>query len=73
VKGLREAFAVAGAQGEELRIAIPQLSSAEDYRVVIRALDGTSGAFSLYASGSVHGLTVFKDSAALFCAQRAEQ
>jgi hypothetical protein len=59
-EGLREAFAVAGAQGEELRIAIPQLSSAEDYRVVIRALDGTSGAFSLYASGSVHGLAVFK-------------
>jgi hypothetical protein len=59
-EGLREALAVASAQGEELRIAIPQLSSAEDYRVVIRALDGTSGAFSLYASGSVHGLTVFK-------------
>ncbi|MBO9310212.1 MAG: PPC domain-containing protein, partial [Chloroflexi bacterium] len=59
-EGLREALAVASAQGEELRIAIPQLSSAEDYRVVVRALDGTSGAFSLYASGSVHGLTVFR-------------
>jgi len=59
-EGLREAVAVASAEGEELRIAIPQLSSTDDYRVVIRALDGTSGAFSLYASGSVHGLTVFR-------------
>ncbi|MCS6872454.1 MAG: hypothetical protein NZ571_13460, partial [Anaerolineae bacterium] len=59
-EGLREAFAVASAPGEELRIAIPQLSSTDDYRVVVRALDGTSGAFSLYASGSVHGLTVFR-------------
>ncbi len=43
-----------------MRIALPQLSSTEDYRVLIRALDGTSGAFNPYASGSVHGLTVFK-------------
>ncbi|PJF35978.1 MAG: hypothetical protein CUN49_07750, partial [Candidatus Thermofonsia Clade 1 bacterium] len=59
-EGFREAFASANEEGEELRIAIPQLSSADDYRVVIRALDGSSGAFSLYASGSVHGLAVFK-------------
>ena len=59
-EGLREAYAVASSEGEELRIAIPQLSSSDDYRIVVRALDGTSGAFSLYSSGSVHGLAVFK-------------
>jgi serine/threonine-protein kinase len=59
-EGLREAYTVASSEGEELRIAIPQLSSSDDYRIVVRALDGTNGAFSLYSSGSVHGLAVFK-------------
>ncbi len=59
-EGLREAYAVASSEGEELRLAIPQLSSSDDYRVVVRALDGTNGAFNLYSSGSVHGLAVFK-------------
>ncbi|GAB4544727.1 MAG: hypothetical protein OHK0023_01960 [Anaerolineae bacterium] len=58
--GFREAIAVAQTEGEELRIPLEQLSSTDEYKVVVRALDNTSGAYTLYAAGSVHGLAVFK-------------
>jgi hypothetical protein len=58
-EGFLEATATAVKPGDELRIPLAKLSSDQEYHVIVRALDGTSGAYTLYASGSLYGLVVF--------------
>ncbi len=59
-EGFLEAVTVATEPGQELRIPLQGLSSNEEYRVVVRALDRTTGNYQIYASGNVHGLLVYK-------------
>lgn len=58
-EGLLEATASAEKSGDEIRLPIPKLSSTQDYRIVIRSLDQTSGEYTLYAAGSLNGIVVF--------------
>jgi serine/threonine-protein kinase len=48
--------------GEELRIPIAKLSS-DDYRIIVRSLNGTAGEYSLYVAGNLNGIVVFNTKA----------
>jgi hypothetical protein len=58
-EGLLEATGTAEAPGDEVRIPVLKLSSTQDYRVVVTALDDTSGEYAIYAAGSLNGIVVF--------------
>ncbi len=56
--GFWEGTATAAAQGDDVRLLIP-LTSVTPYRIVVHAIDKTSGDYTIYAAGNPAGIVVF--------------
>ncbi|MHB8625072.1 MAG: serine/threonine protein kinase [Aggregatilineales bacterium] len=56
--GLWEGNATATNPGDDVRLLIP-LSSAQPYRIIVRALDNTASDYMIYAAGNPAGIVVF--------------